>query len=301
MYYDGAFYVGEKRFDNINDLVHDGLISFYIEKHASNYIAMMAEESNYAESPYVASRTALLARQKREPGVSPGGGGASNGMSSAGSQSGAQSGMLAHHHHPHSAAELVTGHLDRRISPPQSIHSSFQRHHQQQQQIAHPTQPSANLVQQHSFSYHQNHQQQYPHNHHLQHQLSYQHHQHQHQQQSMGNSNGIHHTLTNSTLSSSSNHDTTTTTSGVSTLLSQMMMDKENRQGSFGTSTTSGVSTNNTNGSSSDSNSSRFANSLNVAKSNTIFDRFDIINSEKPHRFKVSFFFFIFKLIKILM
>jgi len=66
MYYDGAFYVGEKRFDSVSDLVHDGLISFYIEKHASNYIAEMCEENNYSESPYVASRTALIqaARQK---------------------------------------------------------------------------------------------------------------------------------------------------------------------------------------------------------------------------------------------
>jgi chimaerin len=64
VYYDGAFYVGEKRFDNIYDLVHDGLISFYIEKHASQYIAMMSQDNNYSESPYVASRTALLqARQ----------------------------------------------------------------------------------------------------------------------------------------------------------------------------------------------------------------------------------------------
>ena len=45
--------MGEKRFDNISDLVHDGLISFYIEKHASNYIAEMSEENNYSESPYV--------------------------------------------------------------------------------------------------------------------------------------------------------------------------------------------------------------------------------------------------------
>jgi hypothetical protein len=67
VYFDGAFYVGEKRFDSIADLVHDGLISFYIEKHASNYIAMMSEENNYSESPYVASRTALLARQNRSP------------------------------------------------------------------------------------------------------------------------------------------------------------------------------------------------------------------------------------------
>jgi len=67
VYFDGAFYVGEKRFDTIADLVHDGLISFYIEKHASSYIADMAEENNYAESPYVASRTALQqARQKQQ-------------------------------------------------------------------------------------------------------------------------------------------------------------------------------------------------------------------------------------------
>ncbi len=46
-------------------MVHDGLISFYIEKHASNYIAMMAEENNYAESPYVASRIALLAARQQ--------------------------------------------------------------------------------------------------------------------------------------------------------------------------------------------------------------------------------------------
>jgi hypothetical protein len=65
VYYDGAFYVGEKRFDSIVDLVHDGMISFYIEKHASNYIADMAEENNYAESPYVASKAAFLARQKQ--------------------------------------------------------------------------------------------------------------------------------------------------------------------------------------------------------------------------------------------
>lgn len=63
VYYDGAFYVGEKRFDSIIDLVHDGLISFYIEKHASNYIAMMSEENNYSESPYVASKLALMNKQ----------------------------------------------------------------------------------------------------------------------------------------------------------------------------------------------------------------------------------------------
>ena len=67
VYYDGAFYVGDKRFDSIIDLVHDGLISFYIEKHASNYIALMCEENNYSESPYVASKAALLAAKQAPP------------------------------------------------------------------------------------------------------------------------------------------------------------------------------------------------------------------------------------------
>lgn len=207
--------MGEKRFENISDLVHDGLISFYIEKHASNYIAMMAEESNYAESPYVASRTALLARQKRDPAPLP----------------------SLPHHHQNSAPELLSSHHQSRVSPPNSIHSSFQRQHQ-------VIQPPVALTSQHSFSYLQQ--------------------QHQHQS---APSNG--NTLTH--------HETTT--SGVSIMMSQMMMDKENRQ-SFN---------NPTNGSNmSDTNSSRFTNSLNVAKSNAIFDRFDIMNSEKPHRFKVT-------------
>lgn len=229
---------------------------------------MMAEESNYAESPYVASRTALLARQKREPG--------SDGVSSgAGSNGGGVGGGNMMSHHPHSAAELLTGHQDRRVSPPQSIHSSFQRQHQIGHQPA-----SVNLVPQHSFSYNNQHQQQQMNlmiNHH---------HNHHHPHQQISSSNGVH-TLTNSMSSALSqqqqqqhqhHHDTSTSTSGVSTLMSQMMMDKENRQG-FGTNGTSSSESNNS--------SSRFSNSLNVSKSNAIFDRFDIMNSEKQHRFKV--------------
>lgn len=135
VYYDGAFYVGEKRFDNINDLVHDGLISFYIEKHASNYIAMMAEESNYAESPYVASRTALLARQKRgaeEAAAAP----ASATSHSAAALLHAQHSGPHLHHQPQSTPELLVlpqhqQQPHQRISPP-SIHANFQRQHQQQ-------------------------------------------------------------------------------------------------------------------------------------------------------------------------
>uniref|UniRef100_A0A183C8X9 SH2 domain-containing protein n=1 Tax=Globodera pallida TaxID=36090 RepID=A0A183C8X9_GLOPA len=38
-------YVGEKRFDSIFELVQDGLICMYVEKHASEYIAKMAESA----------------------------------------------------------------------------------------------------------------------------------------------------------------------------------------------------------------------------------------------------------------
>lgn len=52
LYYDGQHYVGEKRFDTIHDLVEDGLIAFYLESKAADYIARLSNESNYEESPY---------------------------------------------------------------------------------------------------------------------------------------------------------------------------------------------------------------------------------------------------------
>ncbi|XP_033733399.1 N-chimaerin-like isoform X1 [Pecten maximus] len=54
LYYDGMHYVGEKRFDTVHDLVADGLIHFYVEAKAADYIASLSNESNYAESPYLA-------------------------------------------------------------------------------------------------------------------------------------------------------------------------------------------------------------------------------------------------------
>lgn len=54
LYYDGQHYVGDKRFDTVHDLVADGLIHFYVELKASDYIASLSNESNYAESPYLA-------------------------------------------------------------------------------------------------------------------------------------------------------------------------------------------------------------------------------------------------------
>ncbi|CAL1276657.1 unnamed protein product [Larinioides sclopetarius] len=53
LYYDKKHYVGEKRFDTIQDLVADGLISMYLEAHAGDYIATMCMESKYEDSPYM--------------------------------------------------------------------------------------------------------------------------------------------------------------------------------------------------------------------------------------------------------
>ncbi|KAF7635328.1 hypothetical protein Mgra_00005295 [Meloidogyne graminicola] len=52
LFYDGAHYIGTKRYDSIETLVEDGLISMYVEKHASNYINSMANEAVYELSPY---------------------------------------------------------------------------------------------------------------------------------------------------------------------------------------------------------------------------------------------------------
>jgi len=57
LYYDNQHYVGEKRFDTMHDLVADGLITFYLESKAADYIASLSSQSNYAESPYVAYNT----------------------------------------------------------------------------------------------------------------------------------------------------------------------------------------------------------------------------------------------------
>ena len=46
--------MGEKRFDTVHDLVADGLIHFYIELRAADYISTLSNESNYEESPYLA-------------------------------------------------------------------------------------------------------------------------------------------------------------------------------------------------------------------------------------------------------
>lgn len=52
LYYDGMHFVGEKRFETVELLVADGLISMFIDKHASEYIKKMADEAIYEQSPY---------------------------------------------------------------------------------------------------------------------------------------------------------------------------------------------------------------------------------------------------------
>lgn len=68
LFYDGKHYVGEKRFDTIQDLVADGLIALYLEAKAGDYIAMMCSESNYEVSPYM---TLTSRRRKRGPSATP--------------------------------------------------------------------------------------------------------------------------------------------------------------------------------------------------------------------------------------
>ncbi len=70
LYYDGQHYVGEKRFDTVQDLVADGLITFYLEAKAADYIASLSSQSNYAESPYVAYNT-FKKRQLAAPRTAP--------------------------------------------------------------------------------------------------------------------------------------------------------------------------------------------------------------------------------------
>lgn len=71
LFFDGHHYVGEKRFDSLDDLVADGLISMHVEKHAADYIRRMAEETVYEESPYSQYQRRLkeqMQRRQRQPG-----------------------------------------------------------------------------------------------------------------------------------------------------------------------------------------------------------------------------------------
>uniref|UniRef100_A0A914UX35 N-chimaerin n=2 Tax=Plectus sambesii TaxID=2011161 RepID=A0A914UX35_9BILA len=69
LFFDGQHFVGEKRFDSMDDLVADGLISMYVDKHAADYIKRMADEAVYEESPYIQYQKSIgtQRRQQRPP------------------------------------------------------------------------------------------------------------------------------------------------------------------------------------------------------------------------------------------
>jgi hypothetical protein len=50
---DGTYYVKEKRFSSVKDLVADGLVTMFIEKEAGTYLEKMYVQSNYEQSPYM--------------------------------------------------------------------------------------------------------------------------------------------------------------------------------------------------------------------------------------------------------
>uniref|UniRef100_A0A8C4TGC2 Chimerin 2 n=1 Tax=Erpetoichthys calabaricus TaxID=27687 RepID=A0A8C4TGC2_ERPCA len=52
LFYDGKHFVGEKRFESINDLVTDALITLYIEAKASEYISKMTTNPIYEHVGY---------------------------------------------------------------------------------------------------------------------------------------------------------------------------------------------------------------------------------------------------------
>jgi hypothetical protein len=189
---------------------------------------MMCDENNYAESPYVASRTALLARQKRQPEPPMLGLSSTSGTSAAV----CGNGTTSHQH---------------------SIHTSFQKQNQQQ-----------NHHQQQHHQQQANHQQQFMSNNqtnngnHFHSSPASQQQSSQQQQQSFHQQQNQQIQLLNSNLQSSIE---------ITNQLSSNQLDKENRQFS-------------------DILHGKFP-IPNSAKSNAIFDRFDIMNSEKPHRFKV--------------
>lgn len=45
-------YVGEKKFESVNQLVADGLIYLYIETRGADILQKLSEASNYEHSPY---------------------------------------------------------------------------------------------------------------------------------------------------------------------------------------------------------------------------------------------------------
>ncbi|XP_071956281.1 beta-chimaerin-like isoform X2 [Antedon mediterranea] len=62
LFYDGMHYIADKRFNSMNDLVEDGLIHFYMEDKAADYIKVMDAEPIYDKHSKYA--TVRLPRQR---------------------------------------------------------------------------------------------------------------------------------------------------------------------------------------------------------------------------------------------
>lgn len=59
LYYDGQHFVGEKKFDNLEDLVSDGLVTLYLESRARKFLLQLPT-ADYKQSPYFTlNRSAL--------------------------------------------------------------------------------------------------------------------------------------------------------------------------------------------------------------------------------------------------
>uniref|UniRef100_A0A1B6DY43 Beta-chimaerin n=2 Tax=Clastoptera arizonana TaxID=38151 RepID=A0A1B6DY43_9HEMI len=70
LYFDGQHYVLKtRRFDKLHDLVSDGLLFFYMEEKAGNYIALMCDKVRYEKSPayLTLNRLKKKAKEKEDP------------------------------------------------------------------------------------------------------------------------------------------------------------------------------------------------------------------------------------------
>nr|CAD7397187.1 unnamed protein product [Timema cristinae] len=69
LYYDGQHYVKDKRFDTVDELVADGLVTLYIEEKAGSFIERMHSHNSYEKSPYMTlnrlKRRAVIAQSIR--------------------------------------------------------------------------------------------------------------------------------------------------------------------------------------------------------------------------------------------
>lgn len=53
LYYDGRYYVKDKRYETMRDLVADGLVALHMELHAGHITQRMHAKAAYLDSPYV--------------------------------------------------------------------------------------------------------------------------------------------------------------------------------------------------------------------------------------------------------